>query len=124
MRFEVSSSPFQRPQPDSSGILKIKPSSYSGKEKESLRRWFVEIDTVIIARKLSSLSQMVAFALSCLAGNARAWGYNLLIGMFSPIMTLLSKSFAPSSSPLEHCNVQSLNSLIYLKVSALCMNIY
>jgi hypothetical protein len=27
----LSSSPFQRPQPDSSGILKIKPSSYSGK---------------------------------------------------------------------------------------------
>jgi hypothetical protein len=45
------SSHFQRPQPDSSGIPKIKPSSYSSKEKESLRRWFVEIDTAVIARK-------------------------------------------------------------------------
>jgi hypothetical protein len=48
----------------------------------------------------------------------------LLIGMFSPIMPLLSKSLALSSSPLEHCNVQSLNSLTCLKVSALCMNIF
>jgi hypothetical protein len=70
---------FQRPQPDSTGILKIKPSSYSGKEKESLRCWFVEIDAANITRKLSLQSQMVAFALSCLAGNARVWGYNLLL---------------------------------------------
>jgi hypothetical protein len=73
------SSPPQRGQSDSSNILKIKPSSYSGKEKESLRRWFVEIETAIVARKLTSPAQMVAFALSSLSGNARAWGYNLLL---------------------------------------------
>jgi hypothetical protein len=64
---------------DSSSILKIKPSSYAGREKESLRRWFVEIETAMTARKLTSSDHKVAFALSNLSGNARAWGYNLLL---------------------------------------------
>ena len=64
---------------DSSGILKIKTSYYSGSEKESLRRWFVELELAMTARKLSMPSHKVAFALSRLSGNARAWGYNLIL---------------------------------------------
>lgn len=59
--------------------LKLKLSKYSGKEKESLRRWFVEIQTGISARKIYDEPTKVAFALSHLAGPARAWGFNRLL---------------------------------------------
>lgn len=64
---------------ESSGILKIKTSYYTGSEKESLRRWFVEVELAMTARKISLQSHQVAFALSKLSGNARAWGYNLIL---------------------------------------------
>lgn len=64
---------------ESSGILKIKTSHYTGSEKESLRRWFVEVELAMTARKISLQSHKVVFALSQLGGNARAWGYNLIL---------------------------------------------
>ena len=59
--------------------LKLNISAYSGDEKESLRRWFVEIKTGIAARKISDEQTKVAFALSHLSGAARAWGFNRLL---------------------------------------------
>ena len=59
--------------------LKLDLSSYSGKEKESLVRWFVEIQTGISARRIKDDASKVAFALSHLAGPARAWGFNRLL---------------------------------------------
>jgi hypothetical protein len=59
--------------------LKLNISAYSGNEKESLRRWFVEIKTGITARKITDEPTKVAFALSHLAGAARAWGFNRLL---------------------------------------------
>lgn len=65
--------------PKSNFGLKLKLSSYSGKESESLRRWFVEIQTGITARRITDEATKVAFALSHLAGPARAWGFNRLL---------------------------------------------
>ena len=59
--------------------LKLNISAYSGDETESLRRWFVEIKTGIAVRKISDEQTKVAFALSHLAGPARAWGFNRLL---------------------------------------------
>jgi hypothetical protein len=50
--------------------------TYTGHEKESLRRWFVEIDTGIIARQITDEAMKVAFAMSQLRGRAREWCFN------------------------------------------------
>jgi len=59
--------------------LKLNLSTYSGQEKQSLRRWFVEIRLGIDARRITDEPSKVAFALSHLAGPARAWGFNRLL---------------------------------------------
>jgi hypothetical protein len=56
--------------------LKLHIATYNGHEKESLRRWFVEIDTGIIARQITDEAMKVAFAMSQLRGRAREWAFN------------------------------------------------
>jgi hypothetical protein len=56
--------------------LKLHIATYTGHEKESLRRWFVEIDTGIIARQITDEAMKVAFAMSQLRGRAREWCFN------------------------------------------------
>lgn len=53
--------------------LKIDISRYSGNEKESLPRWFLEVDMAIDARQITDNAQQVAYALSNIVGRARAW---------------------------------------------------
>jgi len=56
--------------------LKLFVATYNGNEKESLRRWFVEVDTGIIARQITDEALKVAFAMSQLRGRAREWAFN------------------------------------------------
>jgi hypothetical protein len=56
--------------------LKLHIATYNGHEKESLRRWFVEVETGIAARQITDDAMKVAFAMSQLRGRAREWGFN------------------------------------------------
>ncbi len=86
---------------DSSDVLKLRVLPYSGRERESLRRWFVELETAMVARKIYAEDRKVAFALSSLAGPARAWGYNLLLAdkdifpSYEAFKEKLSEEFEP-----------------------------
>ncbi|KAG3051890.1 hypothetical protein PI124_g23607 [Phytophthora idaei] len=55
--------------------LKLHVSNYVGKEGEPLRRWLVEVDTAIAARRIFDDPSKVAFAMPCLGGRARSWAY-------------------------------------------------
>ncbi|KAG3046561.1 hypothetical protein PI125_g26956 [Phytophthora idaei] len=53
--------------------LKLHVNNYVGKEGEPLLRWLVEVDTTIAARCIFDDPSKVAFAMSCLGGQARSW---------------------------------------------------
>jgi hypothetical protein len=61
-----------RPQP-----LKLEVSKYKGEERESLLRWFVELETAITARLINTESTATAFAISCLGGRAKQWALGM-----------------------------------------------
>ena len=53
--------------------LKVDVSWYSGHEKESLPRWFLQLDMAIRARQITDATQQVTFAISNLTGRAQSW---------------------------------------------------
>ena len=110
---------------DSSDVLKLRVLPYSGRERESLRRWFVELETAMVARKIYAEDRKVAFALSSLAGPARAWGYNsfLLIRISFLLMKLLRKSYLRNLNLLARFNVPFLSCWISLRGNELFMSI-
>jgi hypothetical protein len=55
--------------------LKIDVAKYKGGENEPLLRWFVELDAAVEARQLKDEGLRIAFAMSSLAGRAKAWAY-------------------------------------------------
>lgn len=57
--------------------LKVDVSKYKGAEGESLLRWLVELDDAIMARRIDDESMRVTFAVSNLAGRAKAWALGL-----------------------------------------------
>uniref|UniRef100_A0AAV1TYW9 Retrotransposon gag domain-containing protein n=1 Tax=Peronospora matthiolae TaxID=2874970 RepID=A0AAV1TYW9_9STRA len=57
--------------------LKIDISKSRGVEKDSLLRWFVELDDAIRARRIDDGEMQVAFAQSNLAGRAKTWALGL-----------------------------------------------
>ena len=54
--------------------LKIDVFKYKAVESDSLLRWFVELDDSIEARHIDDDAMKVKFAMSNLAGRAKAWG--------------------------------------------------
>ena len=57
--------------------LKIDVSKYKAVESDSLLRWFVELDDAIEARRIDDDAMKVKFAMSNLAGRAKAWALGL-----------------------------------------------
>ena len=57
--------------------LKINISKYRRVEKDSLLRWFVELDDAIRARHIIDEQMQVAFAQSNSAGRAKTWTLGL-----------------------------------------------
>ncbi|GMF51018.1 unnamed protein product [Phytophthora fragariaefolia] len=55
--------------------LKLHGNSYVVREGEPLLRWLVEVDTAITARRIVDPLSKVAFAMSCLGGQARSRAY-------------------------------------------------
>ena len=94
----------QPPSPSRAHPIKLKVSTYSGKEKESLKRWFVEVEMGIVARRIYDESGKVSFALSCLQGSARQWGFGLLLGdpnvfpTFASFKDAITKEYEPPKS--------------------------
>jgi hypothetical protein len=84
--------------------LKIDVSKYSGSEKDSLPRWFLELDMAIAARQITDNSQQVAYALSNIVGRARAWALGKAMhnpAVFPTLAALqaqLSAAFQPPKS--------------------------
>lgn len=66
------------PQPSSTSSskgVKVNVSSFKGKEGENLPRWKNEVESAIIAGRISEDEIQVAFALSFLAGRAKDWAF-------------------------------------------------
>ncbi|GMF24346.1 unnamed protein product [Phytophthora fragariaefolia] len=55
--------------------LKLHVNSYVGREGEPLLCWLVEVDIVIMVRRIVDPLSKVALAMSCLGGRARCWAY-------------------------------------------------
>lgn len=65
------------PRPPRFESLKIDISKYKGIEGESLLRWLVELEDAMSARRIDNESMRVTFAVSNLAGRAKAWALGL-----------------------------------------------
>jgi hypothetical protein len=52
-------------------------SSYSGRDKENILRWFIELETAMAARLINVEEAKVGFAISQLSGRARDWALGL-----------------------------------------------
>ena len=84
--------------------VKLEVSSYRGDENESLPRWFAELDMAFQARCLYDDNLKVAFAMSKLAGRAKAWAYGRRMGdshafpSFEDLANELAETFQPPQS--------------------------
>lgn len=65
------------PRPARVETLKIDISKYKGVEGESLLRWLVELEDAMSARRIVDETMQVTFAVSNLAGRAKAWALGL-----------------------------------------------
>ena len=65
------------PRPWRGETLKVDVSKYKGVEGESLLRWLVELEGAMTARRIDEESMRVTFAMSNLAGRAKAWALGL-----------------------------------------------
>lgn len=81
--------------------LKVDISKYSGDPKESVLRWFVELDAAITARGIRSDDLKITFAASNLSGRAKKWAYGrmqanpLTFETLDEFKTLLRECFEP-----------------------------
>ena len=62
--------PAQRP-------LKFRVGSYYGRDKENILRWFVELETAMVARLIVAEEAKIGFAISQLGGRAKDWALGL-----------------------------------------------
>ena len=57
--------------------IKFRVSSFSGKERENVLRWYVELETAMVARLIIAEEAKVGFAISQLSGRAKDWALGL-----------------------------------------------
>lgn len=57
--------------------IKFRVSSFAGKERENILRWFIELETAMAARLIIAEEAKVGFAISQLAGRAKDWALGL-----------------------------------------------
>lgn len=57
--------------------IKFRVSTYNGKDKENILRWFIELETAMAARLINVEESKVGFAISQLGGRAKDWALGL-----------------------------------------------
>lgn len=84
--------------------LKVDVSKYKGIEGESLLRWLVEMEGAMAARRIDDESMRITFAMSSLAGRAKAWalGHKLrdpnCFSSYEDFRNQLREAFEPPKS--------------------------
>lgn len=84
--------------------LKVDVSKYRAAEGESLLRWLVELDDAVVARRLEDDATRVTFAVSNLAGRAKAWALGLKLRdprcftSYEDFKSQLKQTFEPPKS--------------------------
>ena len=84
--------------------LKIDVSKYKGIEGERLLRWLVELEGAMAARRIDDESMRITFAVSSLAGRAKAWalGHKLrdanCFASYEDFRNQLREAFEPPKS--------------------------
>jgi hypothetical protein len=84
--------------------LKVEVSKYRAAEGESLLRWLVELDDAVSARRLEDDATCVTFAVSNLAGRAKAWALGLKLRdprcftSYEDFKSQLKQTFEPPKS--------------------------
>ena len=84
--------------------LKFRVSSYCGRDKENILRWFVELETAMTARLIHAEEAKVGFAISQLGGRAKDWALGLKLtdpGCFPDYATFKTKLRA-TFEPTQH----------------------
>jgi hypothetical protein len=87
--------------------IKFRVSSYSGREKENILRWFIELETAMAARLITVEEAKVGFAISQLSGRAKDWALGLKLvdsGSFPDYATFkfkLRETFEPAHHELR-----------------------
>jgi hypothetical protein len=93
--------------------LKIEVSKYKAVETDNVLRWFVELDDVIEARRITDKHMRVTFALSNLAGRANSWA----LGFSSTIQIALDRLTSSSPSSSERLSLHGSSSGLELSIS-------
>ena len=87
--------------------IKFRVSTYMGRERENIPRWFIELETAMAARLIIAEDAKVGFAISQLAGRARDWALGLKLlepGCFPSyevFKTKLRATFEPTQQDLR-----------------------
>ena len=87
--------------------IKFRVSSYMGRERENILRWFIELETAMSARLILAEESKVGFAISQLAGRAKDWALGLKLvesGCFPSyevFKTKLRATFEPTQRELR-----------------------
>jgi hypothetical protein len=87
--------------------IKFRVSSYTGRERENILRWFIELETAMSARLITVEDAKVGFAISQLSGRAKDWALGLKLvdpGSFPDYATFkhkLRETFEPAHHELR-----------------------
>lgn len=101
----LRAAPMQQAAPEATPRpIKFRVSNYSGKDKENILRWFIELETAMTARLITVEEAKVGFAISQLNGRAKDWALGLkLIDPFSfPDYETFKDKLRATFEPTQH----------------------
>jgi len=84
--------------------IKFRVSTYSGKDRENILRWFIELETAMAARLIEVEGAKVGFAISQLAGRAKDWALGLKLSdpHCFPDYSVFKQKLRATFEPTQH----------------------
>jgi hypothetical protein len=84
--------------------IKFRVSNYSGKDRENILRWFIELETAMVARLITVEEAKVGFAISQLNGRAKDWALGLKLAdpFCFPDYTVFKQKLRDTFEPAQH----------------------
>jgi hypothetical protein len=84
--------------------IKFRVSTYSGKDRENILRWFIELETAMVARLIEVEGAKVGFAISQLNGRAKDWalGLKLADAYCFPDYAVFKQKLRDTFEPIQH----------------------